>query len=99
MLEARHHLIDPLPCIFLALIRAVKIDHGGFESRMTQVLLNYPEIDARFEQMGGIGMPEGMDGDPSLSDSCGIPGLPEGPLDTVNGHRRFCGTCPFPVSA
>lgn len=77
----------------------MEIDHGRFESRMAQVLLNHPEIDARFEQMGRIGVSQGMNGHPSLFNSCRIPGLPESPLDTVDGHRALCGSRPFPLPA
>ena len=36
----------------------VEGEHGGFELGMPQVALDEPRIDAGFQQMGGIRMPE-----------------------------------------
>jgi len=33
-------------------------EHGGFEVSMPQIALDEPRIDAGFQQMGGIRMPE-----------------------------------------
>jgi hypothetical protein len=38
----------------------VEIEHGGFELGMTHVSLDDLEVDAGFEEMGGIGMSEGV---------------------------------------
>ncbi len=46
----------------MALGCQVKIDHGGIETCMAQVLLDTPDVDTGLKQMGGIGMPERMDG-------------------------------------
>ena len=45
----------------------VEGDHGGFELGMPQVALDEPRIGPGFQQMGGIGMPEGRDGDTILA--------------------------------
>ena len=40
----------------MALLRQVEIEHGSFEVGMAHVPLNGAEVDAGFEQMGGIAM-------------------------------------------
>jgi hypothetical protein len=53
--------MDALHGIFLSLVGQRQIDHGGFEVCMAQVTLHGAEVDASFEQMGGIGRPERVD--------------------------------------
>jgi len=52
-----------------------------------QVLLDEPGVHASFEQMGGIRMPEGMDGDAHFGDTGPLFGDTEGALDTGPPHR------------
>jgi hypothetical protein len=52
--------------VFLPRLCQVRIDHGGFEVCMAQITLNGAEVDTRFKQMRGIGMPEGMGADVSF---------------------------------
>jgi hypothetical protein len=40
----------------------VEIDHGGFELGMAHVSLDDPQVDAGFEEMGGIGVVQGVNG-------------------------------------
>ena len=58
---------------------------------MSQVALDQPGIHAGFEQMGGVGMPQGMDGHACV----GAPGTwfrcAEGTLDTAPTHGGGCG--------
>ena len=63
MIESLHHVIDQLAGIFLALLGQVKIEHGGFESGMAHVALDDAQVDASFEEMGGVGMAQGVDRD------------------------------------
>ena len=42
----------------MAVLRQVEVEHSGFEVCMTHVPLNSAEVDASFEQMGGIAMAE-----------------------------------------
>ena len=65
----------------------VEVEHGGFELGMPQVALDEPRIDPGFQQMGGIRMPEGMDGDTHFSDTGALFGFAEGALDTGATHR------------
>ena len=57
-----HEGVEALVGLFLSLVREVKGDHRGFELGVPQVTLDEPGIDARFQQMGGVGMPQRMDG-------------------------------------
>ena len=53
---------------------------------MSQVALDEPGIDTRFEQMGGVGMPEGMDGHTGFGNAGTVFGFAEGALDTGATH-------------
>lgn len=65
----------------------MEVDHGGLDTGMPQVFLDNPQVDARFQEMRGIGMPKGMHGDAALLDVGGELGLPKGALHTIDGHR------------
>jgi len=77
----------------------VEIDHGGFELGMSHVSLDEPQVDAGFEEMSGIGMTQGMNGDSLFSDSGSNLGPAEGALDTAFGHGRGSLLCSITVSA
>ena len=53
---------------------------------MAHVPLNGAEVDTRFEQMGGIGMPKGMRSDVSLADTGALFGFAKRALDAAAGH-------------
>ena len=53
---------------------------------MAHVTLNGAEVDTRFEQMGGIGMPEGMGADVSFADTGALFGFAKSALDAAAGH-------------
>jgi hypothetical protein len=87
MIESLHHVIDQLTGVLLALLGQVEIEHGGFEAGVAQVALNDAQIDAGFEEVGGVRMAQGVDRhalfvDPGLS-----LGLAKGALDAALGHR------------
>jgi hypothetical protein len=99
MVESLHHLIDQLAGILLPLLGEVEVDHGGFELGMAHVFLDDAEVDAGFQEMSGVGVAQGMNGDSFFSDS-GIPlGTTEGALDTAFGHGRLSRLCSFAISA
>jgi hypothetical protein len=77
----------------------VEIDHGGFELGMAHVSLDDPQVDSGFEEMGSVGVAEGMNGDSFFVDSSSNLGTAEGPLDTTFGHRRGSVFCSIAVSA
>lgn len=64
----------------------MQIDHGGFESRVSEVTLDETEVDAGFEQMGGVGMSEGMDGDAEFGNAGPLFRFAKGALDAVSAH-------------
>jgi hypothetical protein len=76
----------------------VEIDHGGFELGMAHVSLDDPQVDAGFEEMSGIGVAQGMNGDSFFSDSGSNLGPAEGTLDTALGHGRWSVLCSITVS-
>src|SRR5712691_8043329 len=53
---------------------------------MPQVALDEPGIHTGFKQMGGIGMPQGMDGHPGFGNAGTLFGFAEGALDTGATH-------------
>jgi hypothetical protein len=99
MVQALHYLIDQLTGIFLTLLSKVEIDHGGFELGMAHVSLDDAQVDAGFEEMSGIGVAEGMNGDTLFMDSCSNLGTTESPLDTTFGHGKLSVLCSITVSA
>jgi hypothetical protein len=66
---------------------------------MAHVSLDDPQIDSGFEEMGGIGVAEGMNGDSLFSDSSSNLGTAEGALDTAFGHGQRSVFCSVPISA
>ena len=60
MVESLHHVIDQLAGVFLALLGEVEIEHGGFQSGMAHVALDDAQVDTGFEEMGGVGMAQGV---------------------------------------
>jgi hypothetical protein len=54
---------------------------------MAHVTLHGAEVDPRFQQMRGIGMPEGMGADVSCADTGALFGLAKSALDAAAGHR------------
>lgn len=99
MVQALHYLIDQLTGILLPFLGKVEIDHGGLELGMAHVSLDDPQVDSGFEKMSGIGVAEGMNGDPLFLDSCSNLGPTEGALDTALGHGRRSVLCSITVSA
>ena len=47
----------------MALGGEMEIDHGGVQATMAQVLLDTTDVDTGFQEMGGIAVPESMNGD------------------------------------
>ena len=99
MVQALHYLIDQQAGILLAFLGKVEIDHGGFELGMAHVSLDDPQVDSGFEEMGGIGVAQGVNGDPFFSDACSNLGPTQGPLDTAFGHGRGSVLCSIAASA
>jgi hypothetical protein len=79
-------VIDQLTGILLTLLGEMQIDHSGFELGMAHISLDDPQIDSGFEKMGGIGMPQGMNGDRLFVDCSGKLGPAESALDTAFSH-------------
>jgi hypothetical protein len=74
--------------LFMAFVGEVEGDHGGFELGVPQVALDETRVHARFEQMGGGGMSESMDGDTGFGDAGALFGCAEGALHTGATHRE-----------
>ena len=66
----------------------MQVNHCGFQLTVPEVALYGSDIDPGFQQMGGVGMTQGVDGNPSFSDCGGDFRLPESALNTVDRHRR-----------
>src|SRR5262245_45578124 len=72
-----------MPCV-----GEVEVEHGRCELSMAQGALEEPRIHTSFEEMGGVGMPEGMDGDAHCGDIGSLFGFAEGALDAGPTPRR-----------
>ena len=64
----------------------VEGDHGRCAVGVSQGALDEPGIDPGCEQVGGLRMPEGMDGDPGCGDPSTLCGCAAGALDTGAAH-------------
>lgn len=66
---------------------------------MAHVFLDDAEVDAGLQEVGGVGVAQGMNGDAFFADT-GIPlGTAEGALDTAFGHGSLSFLCSLPVAA
>jgi hypothetical protein len=81
-----HKGVETLVGLFLSLVGEVEVDHGRFELGMPEVALDETGIHASFEQMGGVGMSQGMDSDAHFGDTGTLFGFTEGALDTAPTH-------------
>src|SRR2546428_5626078 len=99
MVESLHHLIDQLTGIFVALLGEVEIEHSGFELGMAHVALDDAQIDAGFEEVGGVGMAQRVYGNSLFSDAGIKLGVTEGALDTTFSHGSLSLRCPLAASA
>ncbi len=78
-----------MPCV-----GEVEGDHRAFEVWVPQVALDEPRIQAGFEPMGGVGMPQGMDGHAGFRDPSTVFGDTEGTLDPGPTHGAIAiGLC------
>ena len=59
-LEADHQAIDGIGRGLLHLRGEVGVERGGLGARVAEIGLDEPEIDSGLEQMGGVGVAEGM---------------------------------------
>ncbi len=66
---------------------------------MAHVFLDDTEVNAGLQQVGGVGVPQGMNRDSFFADSGIILGPTEGPLDTAFGHGSLSLLCSFSISA
>ena len=82
-----HQGVETRVGLFLPFVGEVEVNHGRFALRVSQGTLDEPGIHASFEQMGGVGMPQGMDGDAPFGDAGPLCGFAEGALDTAATHR------------
>jgi hypothetical protein len=78
--------VEALGGIFVPFVGEGSRDHGRFELGMAQVALDEPGIHAGFKEMGGVGMPQGRDGDAHFGDPSPVFGGAEGALDTAPTH-------------
>jgi hypothetical protein len=86
IIEPLHGIIDNVVCVFGSLLGEVKIDHRGLKATVAHISLNNFRMNPGLQKMGGVAVTKAMNGDSAFGDSCGMPGLTECSLDTVNGH-------------
>ena len=54
MVMIPHYVIDDRVCIFGAFVCQMKIDHGGLQAAVAQVLQDHAQVDAGLQQVRGI---------------------------------------------
>jgi len=64
MVISFHKIVDNAVGVFVPLSGQVEIDHRRIKAAMSQILLNTPDIDSCLQQMGGVAVTQGVDGDP-----------------------------------
>ncbi len=97
MVESLHYVIDQLAGVLLTLLGEMEIEHGGFELGMAQVALDDAQVDAGFEEVGGVGMAQGMDGNSLFSDACIKLGTAKGALDATFAMGLRACLAPVPL--
>ena len=68
----------------------VGIEGGGFGGVMAEILLDEPEVDTGFQQVGGVGVAQGVDAG-FLAEAAGPKSGAKGILDVADGHGSFGG--------
>ena len=61
-----HERVDLLVGVLVTVSRQVKVDRGGVQRAMAEVTLNEAEVDAGFQEVGGVAVSESVDGDAFL---------------------------------
>ena len=82
--------VEALVGICMPCVGEVEVHHCGFELGMAQGALEQPGIDARFQQMGGVGVSQGRDGHAGCGHAGTLFGCAEGALDTGPAHGHGC---------
>ncbi len=90
MVISFHHRVDDVIGTFMALGGEMEIDHGGVQAAMAEVLLDTTDVDAGFQQMSGIAVPEGMNGD-ALCEFKLFKYASQSPLHRGIAHGFLCG--------
>lgn len=72
----------------MAFVRQVEVEHSGFEVCMAHVPLNSAEVDASFEQMGGLAMAKRMDSDVAFDDASPLGRFAESARDAAAAQGR-----------
>lgn len=99
ILQALHDGVDQGFGIFVALVGEVEIDHGGFEVRVTEISLDDAQVDSCLQQVSGIAVAQGMDGDSLFADACLLHCPAKGTLDAALCHGLNCCSTSFAVSS
>lgn len=58
-----HHGVDDAECVFMPLGCEMKVDHGGVQAAVTEVLLDTADIDPGLQKMSGVTVTQGVNGD------------------------------------
>jgi len=83
-----HEGVETLVGLFLACVGEVEGDHRGVEVGVPQGARHETGMHAGFEEMGGVGMPQGRDGHACCGDPGPVCGGAAGALDTGATHGR-----------
>ena len=82
-----HEGVEALIGLCLPLVGQVEGDHGGCELGVPQGALDEPRVHTGFEQMGGVRMPQGLDGPPHFGNTRTVFRGTEGALHTGATQR------------
>src|SRR5262249_2181604 len=83
--------VKALVGVFMPFVGEGEGEHGGCEWGMPQGTLDETRVHADFEQMRGVGMPQGRDGHTHVGKAGSPVGGAEGALETGTTQRGGCG--------
>jgi hypothetical protein len=83
-----HECIDTRVGVFVTFVGEVQSDQGGVEACVSEGALDEAAGDPGFEERGGVGRPEGRDGDAGFGDAGALCGCTEGARDAGAAHGK-----------
>ena len=63
MVEVLHERVDAVVGVLATFLCEMEIQGGGFDAGVSHVALDDAEVDAGLQEMGGVGVSQGMKGD------------------------------------
>ena len=92
-------MVDQLISVFMSFVCQMQIHHGGFQAVVSQVSLDSAQVDAGFEEMCGVRVPQSMYTYALLLDAGLKLGFAEGALNAAFSHWALSIGSSFAISS